>query len=391
MRHRPILLIALAGLAAAAAFSLTGCLKEEGPTLPPELDLELVAQGLQAPVYLTSPVGDPRLFIVEQAGRIRIVKDGVLLPTPFLDIDPKVMSGGEQGLLGLAFHPDYATNGRFYVDYTNNSGHTRIERYQVSAGNPDVADPASADSVLGFDQPAGNHNGGQLLFGPDGFLYIPTGDGGFGGDPGNRAQNPDSLLGKLLRLDVDNGDPYAIPPDNPYVGTGMGREEIWAIGLRNPWRSAFDRTTGRLYIADVGQGDFEEVNVQPANVPGLNYGWNIMEGAACYPPGTPCDPTGLVLPAVAYAHYGPTCNSVTGGYVYRGSAQLEFVGHYFYSDYCHSFIRSFRFVNGVATDERIWIESSTDGVASFGEDAFGELYVLTGSGRVYHLRELQGP
>ena len=319
-------------------------------TMPPpvsgNLRLVPVASGLASPLYLTVPPGDvQRLFIVEQGGRIRIVQNGVLLPTPFLDITDRVASGGEEGLLGLAFHPNYATNHYFYVDYThtNTAGdtlYTLIERYTTSADS-NVADSASHKLILRVVQPYSNHNGGLVMFGPDGMLYIGMGDGGLGGDPQNRAQNPDSLLGKLLRIDVDGGDPYVNPPNNPYAGGG-GRGEIWAIGLRNPWRFAFDPTAGLLFIADVGQNAWEEVDVEPRTQGGLNYGWRIMEGAHCYDP-NPCAADtaglGLVLPALEYDHSNGC--SIIGGFVYRGARSPSLAGQYFYSDYCSGWIRSF--------------------------------------------------
>jgi len=360
-----------------------------GPPLPGEtgnLELQLVASGLSSPLYLTAPAGDPRLFIVEQAGRIRIVRAGQLLARPFLDIGDRVASGGEEGLLGLAFHPNYASNGSFYVNYThlNNARdtlYTLIERYTVSAA-PDSADSASHKLILRIVQPYSNHNGGLVMFGPDGMLYIGMGDGGSGGDPQNRAQNPDSLLGKLLRIDVDGGDPYASPPNNPYVGRS-GRDEIWAIGLRNPWRFAFDRGAGLLYIADVGQNLWEEVSVAPAGQGGLNYGWRIMEGAHCFNP-DPCSTAGLVQPAVQYGH-ASGC-SVTGGFVYRGSRAPSLVGQYFYSDYCSGWLRSFSYANGAVTGQTTWsFNVSLGNVLSFGEDSAGELYVLSAGGSVYRI------
>src|SRR5437667_2515146 len=286
--------------------------------LPPEgagsLRLELVESGFASPVYLASPPGDSaRLFVVEQTGRIRIVQRGQLLPTAFLDIHSRLVSGGEQGLLSVAFHPNYAANGFFYVNYTDLNGDTRVERYTVSVADSNLADTASHKLIRFIPQPYPNHNGGLVMFGPDGMLYIGTGDGGSGGDPQNRAQNPDSLLGKLLRIDVDGGDPYVNPPSNPYVGTANGRGEIWALGLRNPWRFAFDRVAGLLYIADVGQNLWEEVDVAPAGQGGLNYGWPMMEGLHCYRP-SPCSTMGLVQPAVEYGHANNGC-SITGGFV----------------------------------------------------------------------------
>ncbi len=349
---------------------------------PQAVRLAEVVSGLASPVHLAAPPGDTRLFVVEQPGRIRIIEDGELLPTPFLDIVSKVGSGGERGLLSVAFHPDYASNGRFYVNYTDRSGDTRIEQYTVSAADPNRADEASAKLILAVEQPYANHNGGLLLFGPDGMLYVGMGDGGSGGDPHGHGQNKGTLLGALLRIDVDGGDPYAIPPDNPYAGESAARGEIWAIGLRNPWRFAFDPPANRLYIADVGQNRYEEVNVAAADAPGLNYGWNIMEGAHCYPGGS-CDRDGLVLPALEYTH-DDGC-SVTGGLVYRGAAIPSLVGHYLYADYCAGWIRSFRYDGTAAADRRELIAGGAGSILSFGQDAAGEVYVLSSNGRVYRI------
>jgi glucose/arabinose dehydrogenase len=371
---------------AALVCALAACLANQpgGPPLPGEtgnLELQLVASGLSSPLYLSAPPGDSRLFIVEQPGRIRIVQGGQLLQQPFLDITGRVLDGGERGLLSVAFHPSYATNGFFYVNYTDNNGDTRIERYTVSA-DPNVANVNSAKLILGIAQPYSNHNGGLVMFGPDGMLYIGMGDGGSGGDPQNRAQNPDSLLGKLLRIDVDQGDPYVSPPNNPYVGRA-GRDEIWAIGLRNPWRFAFDRAAGLLYIADVGQDEWEEVNVEPASLGGVNYGWRIMEGAHCFNP-KPCSTTGLVQPAVEYGHANGC--SISGGFVYRGSRAPSLVGQYFYSDYCSGWLRSFSYANGAVTGQTSWsLNVSLGNVLSFGEDAAGEVYVLSAGGSVYRI------
>ena len=348
------------------------------------LRLETVASGLSSPLYLTSPAGDSRLFIVEQPGRIRIVKNGQLLSTPFLDIRSKIKSGGEQGLLSVAFHPNYAVNGFFFVDYTNTNGDTQVERYAVS-GNADVADAASAKPILFVAQPFANHNGGLVMFGPDGMLYIGMGDGGSGGDPNGNGQNRNALLGKLLRIDINDGDPYAIPPTNPFVDMAGMRGEIWGWGLRNPWRYSFDRSAGMLYIADVGQGQWEEVDVQPAAQGGLNYGWNIMEGAHCYSPPSGCKQQNLVLPAVEYDHSAGAC-SVTGGFVYRGTKIPELAGHYFYGDYCTGWIRSFRYANGQAEDKTQWNLPTVSGLSSFGEDSAGELYVTSlNDGTVYRI------
>jgi glucose/arabinose dehydrogenase len=368
-------------LAAAIAFFACTDSQAKSSAASPEqpsgtIRLEQVDGRFKNPVYLASPPGDSRLFIVEQAGRIRIVKNGEALPQPFLDIADRVKSGGEQGLLSVAFHPDYRTNGFFYVNFTDRSGNTRVERFKVSA-NPDVADAASSKLVIGIDQPYANHNGGLVMFGPDGMLYIGMGDGGSGGDPHGNGQNRNALLGKILRLDVSS-DPYGIPVGNPRTG---GRAEIWATGMRNPWRFAFDRPSGLLYVADVGQNEIEEIDVESATEPGLNYGWNIMEGDHCYRSSS-CDREGLVMPKVTYNHSGGAC-SVTGGFVYRGRRIPSLVGNYFYSDYCAGWLKSSRMVNGAVTDRREWKTSETLGhVVSFGEDAYGELYILTEGGKV---------
>jgi glucose/arabinose dehydrogenase len=361
---------------------LVGCGETVQPPLPDEIVATPYVTGLSAPVFLTSPPGDARQFIVQQTGAIRVVKDGVLLETPYLNIAAKITSGGERGLLGLAFHPDFAQNGFFYVNYTDLSGDTRIERYHATPTS-DVADAGSASLVLGFDQPFSNHNGGMLLFGPDGMLWIGTGDGGSGGDPQGHGQRLNSLLGKMLRIDV-NTAPYVIPPNNPFVGRTDARPEIWGIGLRNPWRYSIDAETGRLYVADVGQNQWEEVHVVSTTTANVNYGWNVMEGRHCFNASI-CDVTGLDLPVIEYSH-DEGC-SITGGYVYRGDAVPGLRGHYFYSDFCTGFLRSFRLENGVPVDEREWEVGDIGNVMSFGEDASRELYILSSNGTVYRLRE----
>ena len=346
------------------------------------LGVEQVASGLDQPVYLTAPPSDPRLFIVEQPGRIRVVENGTLVTKPFLDIAGKVRSGGEQGLLSVAFHPQYRTNGFLFVNYTDNNGDTRIERYTVSA-DKNVADPRSAKLILSVHQRYSNHQGGLNLFGPDGMLYIGMGDGGSQGDPHGNGQNKNVLLAKLLRINVDRADPYLVPAGNPYV-KGGGRGEIWAIGLRNPWRFAFDRFSGLLYIADVGGDNFEEVDVVPMAIGGVNYGWSIMEGPECRR-GSGCNQEGLQKPVIWYAtHQNSTC-AIIGGFVYRGRKIPEIQGQYFYSDYCNSWLRSFGFADGKVTDRHEWPVGRLGSVTSFGEDSQEELYITTSSGRVYRI------
>ena len=384
----------LMALCVAASVSCGGDSEEiPGMMMGPEpqamgFGLDTVALGLDQPVYLTGAPGDTtRLFVVERPGRIRIIRNGQVEPQPFLDITPLTSTEGERGLLSFAFHPDYPQNGFFFVYHTDvPGGNTRVVRYQVS-GDPDVADPASAKLILGVNQPFSNHNGGQIAFGPDGRLYIGLGDGGSANDPLGSGQDLASLLGTILRIDVDNGDPFAIPADNPFVGNTNARAEIWVSGLRNPWRFSFDRQTGDLYIADVGQDEVEEIDVQPASSSGgENYGWNAMEGSRCFQAAS-CDQTGLTLPVLEYLHDSQGGCSVTGGYVYRGTRIPGLAGRYFYADFCSQFVRSFAFAAGAATSPA---DSTQDlgpagGISSFGEDTNGELYILTIEGGVFKI------
>jgi cysteine-rich repeat protein len=360
----------------------------------------LVVSGLDQPVHVAAPRLDPRrLFVVEQPGRIRIVKDEVLLADAFLDISTKVRCCQERGLLSVAFHPDFRANGRFFVYYTNSDGALVIARYQVSA-DPDVADASSGHILLTIPHPTyGNHNGGQLAFGPDGYLYAGTGDGGGGGDPFENAQNSTVLLGKLLRLDVNIETPpyYVAPPSNPFVAPGdPGRDEIWAFGLRNPWRFSFDRATRDLYIGDVGQDTWEEVDVQPAaSTGGENYGWDVFEGRHCFEPAPapscPDPPDGFTMPVLEYAH-GTAC-SITGGFVYRGCSMPDLRGTYFYSDYCECFIRTFQGVSGGdaqnladrTAELRPGAGRTFHHIVSFGEDARGELYIVDYDGELFEI------
>ena len=386
MRQRPVLFSVLLPV---AVLVLAAC-SSDGESSPPpgaiDLALEPVATGFSFPLLLTAPAGDARLFVVEKGGLIKVVKNGAVLATPFLDVSSLISNGGEQGLLGLAFDPQYAANGRFFISYTNRDGDNVLAAYQVST-DPDRAD-ASSVIRLTVDQPYDNHNGGHIVFGPDGYLYMGIGDGGSGGDPDGHGQDRNDLLGSILRLDVSGATGYAVPASNPLVGVAGTRDELWNWGLRNPWRFSFDRSTGDLYIGDVGQGAREEIDVSTAasgGGKGTNYGWSIMEGMQCYDASS-CDMTGLALPVLEYSH-NDGC-SVTGGHVYRGTAIPDLAGTYFYSDYCGGWVRSFRYVGGAVTEAHSWDALAPGGgVPSFGEDGAGELYVLSASGGVYRIVE----
>jgi glucose/arabinose dehydrogenase len=348
-------LIAVAAIA--ALFATTAAAQAQ-------FQLELVTDDLSQPLFVTAPAGDPRLFVVEQGGAIRIIEGGTLSEGPFLNIRDLISLGGERGLLGLAFHPDYASNGRFYVNYTDRRGDTRVVGYTVSSDDPNRADPDSAEELLFVDQPRSNHNGGWIAFGPDGLLYVGMGDGGGGGDPNGNGQSPDVLLGKILRLDVDAG----------------GDPQVFAMGARNPWRNAFDGDD--LYVADVGQGQWEEIHVIPATEPGANLGWNIMEGTDCFRPIEGCDQSGLDLPIHTYSH-DEGC-SITGGYVYRGEAIPAIAGHYFFADYCAGVLWSLRYTGEGAADVTSYADSLgvLGNVTSFGLDSAGEMYVMTQDGKL---------
>jgi len=352
------------------------------------IQARLIVNGLSQPVDLQSAPGDTnRLFIVEKPGLIRVFQGGALLSRPFLDISSRVSNGTEQGLLGLTFHPQFATNRRFYVDYTDGNGDTRVVEFLADAG----LDSASATEreILLVAQPAANHNGGQLAFGPEGYLYVALGDGGGAGGTYHNGQNLGSLLAKLLRLNVDMGSPYSVPPDNPFVGQTGAKEETWDYGLRNPWRFSFDRLTGDIYIGDVGQDLYEEVDYEPHQAGGKNYGWSIMEGFHCYNAST-CNKAGLTLPVAEYAH-SDGC-SITGGYIYRGSEIPELNGVYFYGDYCTGIVRSFKIDQGNAVNAQDWtstLRTQSGGrmeqLSSFGQDARGELYLVLLTGEVYQI------
>ncbi len=348
--------------------------------IPLNVKFKTIATGIANPVFVTH-AGDSsgRIFIVQKEGKILIYKDNALLATPFLNISALLANSGEQGLLGLAFHPDYETNRKFYVYYTNLSGDIEIVQYLASISNADRANASSAQRILTIDKPGyTNHNGGWIGFGADGYLYAAVGDGGGGGDPNGNGQNTNSLLGKILRIDVNTDDfpadankNYGIPLDNPFVGI-PGADEIWAYGLRNPWRASFDRATNDLYIADVGQAAREEINFQPADsAGGENYGWNVMEGSLCYNPSSGCDTSGKVLPVAEYSH-AAGC-AVTGGYVYRGAQFPALQGVYLYMDFCEGTLY------GLANINDSWVKRKISDTnyrpTSFGEDENGELYI----------------
>jgi hypothetical protein len=386
----PICRLLMAGLVVVITVDLTGC-SDQNP-LPPlptsdSLRLQSITTSLSSPVFMTAAPGDgTRLFVVQKGGSIRIfdVAGGSLLTTPFLNISNLLSTDGERGLLGMAFDSQYASNRQFYVFYTNTSGNIVIARYLRNAANPNLAD-ASSTTLLTVDHPTfSNHNGGMLAFGPDNCLYAGVGDGGSGGDPNNNGQNVNTRLGKLLRINPATGAPCANTIPNPFaIG---GAPEVWSFGLRNPWRFSFDRVTNDLYIGDVGQGAREEINVSTSPNAGraLNYGWRLMEGFLCFNPSSNCNSGNLTLPVLDYPHDDGAC-SVTGGYVYRGSASPGLRGTYFYGDFCAGFVRSFRHQNGQATEQTEWpLLSPTGGsITSFGEDADGELYVMTIGGGLF--------
>ncbi len=378
----PCALVALAGLALVLVAIGARSATDSDPA-PFAFTLELVADGFEQPVHVVDPGdGSGRLVVVEQIGRLRIIQDGMILPEPFLDISDRVGCCGERGLLSAAFHPDYETNGLVFVNYTDANGDTVVARFRVSQDDPNRLDVSTGETVLTVDQPAANHNGGLLLFGPrDGYLFIGLGDGG--GGNGQNGQDLNTLLGKILRIDIDatDGDRlYAIPPDNPFVGQPGARPEIWVYGLRNPWRFSFDRATGDLWIGDVGSVIHEEVNVQSGTSGGgENFGWDAMEGDTCRA-GTGCE--GFVAPVSGFAR-SEGC-VVTGGYVYRGTAIPDLQGIYLFADYCGGAV--WGLVQTASGDwERIGPIETGLRISSFGEDAAGEMYVADLGGAVYRL------
>ena len=379
--------------------TLTGCSSDEEnqgspPSLPESdnLGLQQITTNLSSPVFMTAPANDPtRLFIVEQGGRIRIfdVTTKSLLAAPFLNISGLISAGGEEGLLGMAFDPNHGSNGRFYVFYSDTSGDLVIARYRTSLVNPNLADPGSVTILQTIPHPTfSNHNGGMLAFGPDDCLYAGTGDGGGSGDPNNNGQTISTRLGKILRLNPDTGGPCNNVIINPFLLVGGDAQQVWSFGLRNPWRFSFDRQTGDLYIGDVGQNAREEINVALSPNAGrqANYGWRLMEGFLCFNPAVNCNQGGLTLPVLDYSHDNGAC-SVVGGSVYRGAAVPALRGTYFYADFCAGFVRSFRFQDGQVVSQLEWPLLSPPGnlITSFGEDALGELYLLTRGGGLFKI------
>lgn len=356
------------------------------------INLEQYVTGLSNPTDISN-AGDDRLFVVERRGKVKIIdKDGNVFPTPFIDIDEMVSNASgqdERGMLGIAFHPDFANNGYFFLNHTDNDDHTNVVRYQVDPMNPDIADPSTRELIIKIEQPYWNHNGGGIKFGPDGYLYIGMGDGGSGNDPQNNGQNKQSLLGKMLRLDVDNGLPYTIPADNPFVGDDTTLDEIWAIGMRNPWRFSFDKMTGDLWIGDVGQGAIEEVDFEPSgDLGGHNYGWRCYEGTDFTNNSSMANCNENYLdPIYEILHQAGHC-SITGGYVYRGSKYTDILGHYIFTDYCSGdFFTVYTDENGDWVGQKV--ASLNFGISTFGEDVNGELYaaILSGGngGNIYRL------
>ena len=376
----------LARLALGLAVSLAACGSESGPSMPPDLALVPVDSMYDFSVFATSPPGDAhRQLILERGGRIVLRKDGIRQDSAFLNISNLTGQGHEYGVLGLAFHPAYASNRRFFVYYIDNNADARLVEFQADP-DFDHASPMIVHSLLtqAVDSDA-VHYGGTIAFGPDGYLYVGMGDGTTGGTPSSPAQDSTSILGKMLRLDVNGAAPYAIPPDNPYVGRPGWREEIYMLGLRNPYRWSFDRANGDLYLGIVGEDSWESVAWVPRQAqPGANLGWPIVEGSHCFRPATGCSTAGLTLPVVEYSH-SEGC-SVTGGYVYRGSAISGLRGTYFYGDFCGGFVRSFRISGGTAVDRMTYPGFvQGDNIVGFGEDAGGEIYVVYASGKIWKI------
>jgi len=367
------------------AWVVAACGKDVGPVVPPALALDTLATGMSSPLYVTAPPGDrTRLFIVERTGTIRIIKNGVLEATPFLDITARVSAGAEQGILGMAFPPDYATSRYFLVYYVNPSIETVLSRFHVGSATADTA-LSGEDTLLTIPQLTGNHNGGMVAYGQDGYVYVSVGDGGCCGDPDGHGQDRTELLGSILRLGIGPTGPYQIPATNPWAGHATYRHELWNYGLRNPFRFSFDRQTGDMYIGDVGDNTREEIDVVPrTSVGGENLGWRIMEGRECFGGGTACNMNGLILPVWDYSH-SQGC-SVIGGFAYRGAAIPALRGTYFYLDFCAAWVETFRWSGGAVHERRryTWFDSN-EFPNSFGEDGEGELYITSESGSVFKI------
>lgn len=370
-------------LVAFSAFSATPGFA--GQATNSDYQWQKIVSGLKRPTSIVQPPdGSGRLFVTEQPGTVRVIQDGKLLATPFLNVTSKLTSAGnEQGLLDIAFHPDYAKNGTFFITYTRTDGQPTLARYQVSSSDPNIADPSSAKVLISIPHPFPNHNGSQITFGPDGYLYYGMGDGGSGGDPFNNGQNKQALLGSMMRLDVNQGNSYGIPADNPFVNDKSARPELWAKGLRNPWRFSFDMKTHELYIADVGQNQYEEIDVQPADSKGgENYGWSVYEANHDFKGGG--DKSKFVFPVTEYDHSEGRC-SVTGGYVYRGKALPKLDGVYLYADYCSGTIWTLQKDSSDQWNSQAFMATSYN-ITSFGQDTDGEIYLADQkSGTIFKL------
>jgi glucose/arabinose dehydrogenase len=379
LNHRALSLLGVLGIGACSSVSFVTDDATDGSAL--SVRLEVVASGLESPVSLTAPIADPRLFVVEQRGRIRVIRGGSLLATPFLDITDRVRFEGDQGLLGLAFDPDFRANGRFFVSYTGLDGATRVESY-LDIDRSDRADASSSKLFLEIEQPFPDHNGGPIAFGPDNLLYVALGDGGGSADPEGQGQDPSTLLGSILRLEVLDQiePPYRIPTDNPFVGDPSGRPEIWHFGLRAPQNISFDPDQGVLYVTDRGQSRWEEINAMPLDLGGENLGWSVLEGSECFG-GVSCQAEGFRLPVAVYSH-DDGC-SITGGYVYGGRAAPSLLGRYVYADRCVGWLRAFTLgADGVARDP-VELDIEPPGmITAFGLDAQGEMYLATEGGRI---------
>ncbi|MGH8509357.1 MAG: PQQ-dependent sugar dehydrogenase [Gammaproteobacteria bacterium] len=346
------------------------------------IQLQQIASGFSLPVLVTSARdGSNRLFVVEQGGKILVLRNGRKRPTPFLNISKRVSRGGEQGLLSVAFHPKFRRNRKLYINYTDTKGRTNVVEYKTFRENRNRVDTRTRRSILRVAQPFENHNGGFLAFGSDGYLYIGLGDGGSGGDPGNRAQNLGLLLGKMLRIDVNTSRGYRIPATNPFVGVRGVRKEIWASGFRNPWRYSFDRATGRLFAGDVGQGAIEEIDIVE---PGANYGWRLFEGSSCFDPSLGCQTTGLTFPISEYSH--SEGEAVTGGYVYRGVSAPSLAGKYFFADFGSGRLWSLEETTP-GTWTRTVLQDTALNISSFGEDEAGDVLVVDYGGGIYRITD----